>query len=182
MTQPTGKPNPNWTFEAAVFLSQYARGVHLFIRGESLAATMSRYLIRRIEETGNIELHPHTEVTELHGETELEKLTVRNNQTNTPEAYEINLLFVFIGAKPHTAWLGQAVALDEKGFIKTGDLVGEFPNKQRPHPPRRPYLLETSIPGVFAVGDVRATSVKRIASAVGEGSMAIQFVHQVLSA
>jgi thioredoxin reductase (NADPH) len=167
--------------QAAVFLSQYARGVHLFIRGESLAATMSRYLIRRIEEAGNIELHPYTEITELHGETELAKVTVYNNQTSATKEYDINLLFVFIGAKPHTEWLGQAVALDEKGFIKTGELVGEFPSKQRPYPPRRPYLLETSIPGVFAVGDVRSTSVKRIASAVGEGSMAIQFVHQVLS-
>lgn len=167
--------------QAAVFLSQYARAVHLFTRGESLAATMSRYLSRRIEETGNIELHPHTEVTELHGETELAKVTVRHNQSDITEEYDINLLFVFIGAKPHSEWLDQAVALDEKGFIKTGELVGEFPSKQRPYPSRRPYLLETSIPGVFAVGDVRSTSVKRIASAVGEGSMAIQFVHQVLS-
>lgn len=168
--------------QAAVFLSQYAQCVHVFIRGESLAATMSRYLVRRIEEAGNIELHPHTEVTELHGETELAKVRVHNNQRDATEEYNINLLFVFIGAKPHSAWLGQTVALDEKGFIKTGDLVGDFPKHLRPYPPRRPYLLETSIPGVFAVGDVRATSVKRIASAVGEGSMAIQFVHQVLSA
>ena len=167
--------------QAAVFLSQYAHSVHVFIRGESLAATMSRYLIRRIEEAGNIELHPYTEVTELHGETELENITVCHKERGATETYDLTLLFVFIGAKPHTAWLGQAVALDEQGLIKTGELIGAFAGNDAPHPTRRPYLLETSMPGVFAVGDVRANSVKRVASAVGEGSMAIQFVHQVLS-
>ncbi|MEZ4737301.1 MAG: FAD-dependent oxidoreductase [Caldilineaceae bacterium] len=169
--------------QAAVFLSEYAQHVHVFIRSASLSTSMSRYLIRRIEEAKNIHLHPHTEVTALQGDTELETITVRNTETGATEAYDTNLLFVFIGAKPHTAWLDHAVALDEKGFIKTGEMVGTFATDQpgATRPARRPYLLETSMPGVFAVGDVRANSIKRVASAVGEGSMAIQFIHQVLS-
>lgn len=168
--------------QAAIFLADYSHTVHIFIRGESLATTMSRYLTRRIEEAKNIHLHPQTEVTELHGDAELEKITIQNKATGTTDICKASLLFIFVGAKPHTDWLNNALALDNKGFIKTGDLVGTFPRDGTTPPARRPYLLETSIPGVFAVGDVRATSVKRVASAVGEGSMAIQFIHQVLAA
>jgi len=118
----------------------------------------------------------------LYGEAELERITIQNKVTGATEICNASLLFIFVGAKPHTDWLNNVIALDNKGFIKTGDLVGAFQSNGTAAPSRRPYLLETSMPGVFAVGDVRANSVKRVASAVGEGSMAIQFIHQVLSA
>jgi thioredoxin reductase (NADPH) len=138
-------------------------------------------LIRRIEETPNIVLRPHTEVVALDGNDQLEGVRWRNNQTGQVEATSIRHVFVMAGAVPNTAWLNRCVALDEKGFIKTGpDLSRE--DLAAAHWPlaRNPYLLETSRPGVFAVGDVRSGSVKRVASAVGEGSIAISFAHRVL--
>ena len=166
--------------QAAVFLSQYAHRVHIFIRGDSLASSMSRYLTRRIEQADNIHLAPHTEVTALHGDSALERITVENNQTGETQDYDVASLFVFIGAKPHTEWLDGVVEMDDKGFIKTGNDLDGFRGNGTPLPNRPPFHLETSLPGVFAAGDVRANSVKRVASAVGEGSMAVQFIHQVL--
>jgi thioredoxin reductase (NADPH) len=148
---------------------------------ESLEAYMSRYLIRRIEQAGNIHVAYQTEITALHGEEQLEKITTRNNETGETKEYEVAGVFIFIGAEPHTEWLNGVLELDEKGFIKTGDALGDFRANGATHPQRRPYLLETSMPGVFAAGDVRSNSVKRVASAVGEGSMCVQFIHQVLS-
>ena len=164
--------------QAAIFLSDFASCVHIFIRGDSLDRSMSRYLTRRIEQADNIHLSPHTEVTALHGESSLERITVKNNETDKTEEYDVVNLFVFIGAKPHTEWLDGVVEMDDKGFIKTGN---DLDNSRRNGSTQRaPYHLETSLPGVFAAGDVRANSVKRVASAVGEGSMAVQFIHQVM--
>ncbi len=162
--------------QAAMFLSAHAKHVHLLVRGRGLADSMSRYLISRIEASPAITLRTWTEVEALEGEERLEGLRWRNVQTGETAACKIQHLFLMTGACPQTAWLQGCVALDGKQFIKTGaDLGTDWPIQ------RAPYLLETSLPGVFAVGDVRAGSVKRVASAVGEGSMAVQFVHQVLA-
>ncbi|HKN34366.1 MAG TPA: FAD-dependent oxidoreductase [Terriglobales bacterium] len=171
----------NSSGQAAVFLSQSTKHVYILIRGSGLADTMSKYLIRRIEETPNITLLTHTELVELEGSEHLQRVTWRNNQTSKTENKSIAHVFVMTGADPNTDWLDGCVALDGKGFIKTGpDLSAE--DLQDAHWPlgRRPYLLETTLPGVFAAGDVRGGNVKRVASAVGEGSIAISFVHQVL--
>jgi thioredoxin reductase (NADPH) len=167
--------------QAAVFLSQTAKHVHILIRSARLADTMSRYLIRRIEQSKNITLHPHTEIIALEGDARLERTRWRNNQTGEIEVHDVRHVFVMTGASPNTSWLEGCLRLDEKGFIRTGpdlnpdDLsAGGWPLV------RRPYLLETSLPGVFAVGDVRSGNVKRVASAVGEGSIAIHLVHKVL--
>jgi thioredoxin reductase (NADPH) len=142
---------------------------------------MSKYLIRRIEETPNITVLPRTEVTDLDGSGHLERVTWRNKQTGETENKSIAHVFVMTGAEPNTAWLGQCVALNSKGFIKTGpDLSAEDLSDAHWPLSRRPYLLETTLPGIFAAGDVRDGNVKRVASAVGEGSIAISFVHQVL--
>jgi thioredoxin reductase (NADPH) len=138
---------------------------------------MSRYLISRIEACADITLRNWTEVQDMEGGPHLERLRWRNAQTGEIETRQIQHLFLMTGACPQTAWLGGCMALDGKQFIKTGADVGaDWPL------PRAPYILETSLPGVFAVGDIRAGSVKRVASAVGEGSMAVQFVHKVLAA
>lgn len=167
--------------QAAIFLAQYADHVHIFIRGASLDASMSRYLIRRIEQTPNIHLAPCTTITALHGEASLQAITVRDQVTEQAHAYDVSNLFVFIGAKPHTAWLTGALAMDKDGFIKTGNAVADLWAADKTFPQRTPYFLETSLPGVFAAGDVRAESVKRVASAVGEGAMAVMFIHRVLA-
>ncbi len=168
--------------QAAVFLSQTTKRVHILVRSGGLANSMSRYLIRRIEETPNITLYPHTEIIALEGEDDhLQSIVWQNNQTGQTEAHDINHVFIMAGATPNTRWLDGCVALDSKGFIKTGrDLLVEDLNTAGWPLARQPYLLETSLPGVFAVGDVRGGSIKRVASAVGEGSIAISFVHQVL--
>ncbi len=167
--------------QAAVFLSQRAKHVHLLVRSHGLSETMSKYLIRRIEDTPTITLRSHTEVSELHGDRHLEEVTWKNNQTGSLEKNPIRHLFSMAGATPKTAWLGGCVVLDEKGFIKTGPGLSPEELKSAHWPlPRLPHLLETNLPGIFAVGDVRAESIKRVASAVGEGSIAISFVHQVL--
>ena len=167
--------------QAAVFLSESTKEVHLLVRGPGLTDTMSRYLIRRIEQTPNIRLLKHTEVVGLEGGDHLEHVLWRNNETGETERKDITHVFVMTGAEPNTAWLNRCVALDEKGFIKTGAaLSSEGLNSAGRFLNRPPYLLEASIPGVFAVGDVRAGNIKRVASAVGEGSIAISFVHQLL--
>ena len=167
--------------QAAVFLAQNARRVLMAVRSDGLAETMSRYLIRRIEETPAITLRPHTEIISLEGGDHLETVSCRDIQTGHTERHNVRHVFVMTGADPNSQWLNGCVALDAKGFIKTGtDLSSE--DLEAAHWPlhRHPHLLETSLPGVFAVGDVRGGSIKRVASAVGEGSIAISFVHQVL--
>ena len=167
--------------QAAVFLSQTARRVHMLIRSGGLAATMSRYLIRRIEDNPGIVLRPHTEIIALEGSEHLESMRWRNRQSGEVETHNIGHLFMMTGADPNTGWLNGCLALDAKGFIKTGaDLSPADLSAARWPLARAPHLLETSLAGVFAVGDVRGGSVKRVASAVGEGSIAISFVHQVL--
>jgi thioredoxin reductase (NADPH) len=167
--------------QAAVFLTETTKRVHMLIRSAGLAKSMSRYLIRRIEQTPTIVLRPHTEIVALEGGDHLESVRLRNNQTGQIEEYDIRHVFVMMGANPNTRWLDGCVALDAKGFIKTGpDLSPEDLSAAHWPLPRPPYLHETSLPGVFAVGDVRGGSIKRVASAVGEGSIAISFVHQVL--
>jgi thioredoxin reductase (NADPH) len=167
--------------QAAVFLAEIAKSVHMLIRSAGLAESMSRYLIRRIEGTPNIVLRPHTEIVDLEGGNHIKTVRWRDNHTGQIEQHNIRHVFIMAGANPNTKWLGGCVALDDKGFIKTGsDLSPEDLNAAHWPLARPPYLLETSLPGVFAIGDVRGGSIKRVASAVGEGSIAISFVHQVL--
>lgn len=167
--------------QAAVFLAQTARRVHVLIRSGGLAESMSRYLIRRIEDNPAIDLRPHTELIALEGNNHLERVRWRNRQSGTEEARDIRHVFVMTGASPSTQWLDGCVVLDAKGFIKTGpDLSRDELDAAEWPLARSPHLLETSLPGVFAVGDVRGGNIKRVASAVGEGSIAVAFVHQVL--
>ncbi|HWS19993.1 MAG TPA: FAD-dependent oxidoreductase [Nitrososphaera sp.] len=167
--------------QAAMFLGDTVKRVNMLIRSASLAESMSRYLIRRIEQTPTVIMRPHTEIVELEGGNHLESVRWRNNQTGQIEEHNVRHVFIMTGADPNTRWLDGCVALDAKGFIKTGpDLSPEDLSTARWPLARRPYLLETSLPGVFAIGDVRGGSIKRVASAVGEGSIAISFVHQVL--
>ena len=167
--------------QAAVHLAKYAARVTMLVRGDSLAATMSAYLIQEIERAANINVRLHTEVIGGRGEHRLEGLALQDRRSGAIEEVPAVALFILIGAVPKTGWLAGAVERDEKGFILTGpDLLrsGVWPEAWGPK--RRPLLLETSMPGVFAAGDIRHRSVKRVASAVGEGAMAISFVHQHL--
>jgi len=168
--------------QAAVFLATACRHVWLLVRGPGLSETMSRYLIQRIEENPNITLLPYTEVEALEGDTCLQRIQWRDSKTGQVQTHPISHLFLMTGAIPNTAWLNGCVALDEKQFVKTGaDLQpGELSAFHWPLR-RPPFLLETTLPRVFAVGDVRAGSVKRVASAVGEGSIAVQFLHRALA-
>src|SRR3954453_18889283 len=167
--------------QAAVFLAQTTKRVHMLVRSAGLAATMSRYLIRRIENSPTIILRPQTEIVAVEGDNHLDSVYWRNSQTGQTEKYEIRHIFVMTGADPNTGWLDGCVMLDSKGFIKTGpDLLPENLTDIRWSLTRQPYLLETSLPGVFAVGDVRGGSIKRVASAVGEGSISGSFVHRAL--
>jgi thioredoxin reductase (NADPH) len=168
--------------QAAVFLAQTTRRVHMLVRSGGLAESMSRYLIRRIEESPGIVLRTNTEIAALEGSDHLERVSWRDNQTGDVETHNIGYVFSMTGAVPNSDWLNRCVALDARGFIRTGpDLSPE--DLAAAHWPlaRAPYLLETSLPGVFAVGDVRGGNIKRVASAVGEGSIAVAFVHQVLN-
>jgi thioredoxin reductase (NADPH) len=162
--------------QAAVFLASVAKRVYLLVRAPGLAETMSRYLISRIEACSEIILKTHTQIEALEGGAYLERIRWRNSQTGVEETEEIQHLFLMTGAEPNTSWLNECLSLDGKQFIKTGADLGDEWTLRRP-----PYLLETSLPGVFAVGDIRAGSLKRVAAAVGEGSMAVQFVHKVLA-
>jgi thioredoxin reductase (NADPH) len=167
--------------QAAVFLAQTAQRVHMLVRSDGLADSMSRYLIRRIEENPKIELHTHTEIVGLEGDGHLEHVRWRDNRNGRVETKDIKHVFIMTGAVPNTHWLEGCVTLDATGFIKTGpDLSPDDLTAAHWPLPRAPHLLETSLPGVFAVGDVRAGNIKRVASAVGEGSIAVSFVHQVL--
>jgi len=167
--------------QAAVFLSQFASRVHVLVRGPCLAESMSRYLIRRIEDSESIVLHPHTQVDALEGSDRLERVTWRRLDTGDRETRPVRNLFLMTGADPNTGWVKGCVTLDDKQFIKTGaDLRPDELAEARWRLPRAPYLLETSIPGVFAVGDARSGSVKRVASAVGEGSICVQLLHRAL--
>jgi thioredoxin reductase (NADPH) len=167
--------------QAAVFLAENTKRVHMLVRSASLADKMSRYLIRRIEETPKIVFRPYTEIIALQGDDHLESVKWRNNQTGMTEEHKIRNMFLMTGADPNTGWLDGCLALDPKGFIKTGlDLSPEDLNSAHWPLARQPYLLETSLLGVFAVGDVRSGSIKRVASAVGEGSVAVSLIHKVL--
>jgi len=167
--------------QATVFLAQTSKCVHMLVRSEGLAASMSRYLIRRIEENPAIDLRTCTEIVVLEGDQHLERVRWRDNRTGKIDNCNIRHIFVMAGAIPNTQWLGGCVLLDSKGFIKTGtDLAPEALTNAGWPLTRPPHLLETSLPGVFAVGDVRAGNVKRVASAVGEGSIVVAAVHQVL--
>ncbi len=167
--------------QAAVSLAQSAKHVHMLVRSDGLAETMSRYLIRRIEEEPRITLHTHTEIAALEGNDHLETVHLRQGDDATTERKDVRHVFVMTGANPSTQWLDGCVALDDHGFIKTGSELSPE-ELSAAHWPlgRPPHLLETSKPGVFAVGDVRAGNIKRVASAVGEGSIAVSFVHQAL--
>ena len=167
--------------QAAVFLSESVRTVQMLVRSGGLAATMSRYLIRRIEDNPKIKLRTRAEISALAGGEHLERVTVQDRETGREDTQAIRHVFLMTGARPNTRWLDGCLALDANGFIKTGsDLSPDDLAAHRWPLSRPPHLLETSLPGVFAVGDVRAGNVKRVASAVGEGSIAVSFVHQVL--
>ena len=167
--------------QAAIFLSQTARKVHMLVRSAKLSDTMSRYLIQRIEENPAIELHYKTEITALGGTTHLECVTWQDKSSGETSVHEIRHVFIMAGASPRTDWLRGCLALDDKGFILTGrDLEAAAGAPAWPLP-RSPQMLETSLPGVFAVGDVRSGNVKRVASAVGEGAIAVHLVHRALA-
>jgi thioredoxin reductase (NADPH) len=167
--------------QAAVFLARGARGVQILVRSDGLAETMSRYLVRRIEDNPAIVVRTRAEIVALEGDRHLERVRWRDNLTGTVESRDVRHVFVMTGAVPNTGWLDRCVALDEHGFIRTGPQLSQDDLAAAGWPLQRPpYLLETSRPGVFAVGDVRGGNVKRVASAVGEGSIAVAFVHQVL--
>ncbi len=168
--------------QAAMFFSRYAGQVTLLVRGEGLTKGMSSYLIDQIAETPNIAVRPFTEVAEAHGERNLEGVTVRNTRTGETETLSASALFIFIGAQPGTGWLDGVVERDERGFILTGlDLMRDGKRPKGWTADRDPFLLEASVPGIFVAGDVRHGSVKRVASGVGEGSIAVSFIHQYLS-
>jgi thioredoxin reductase (NADPH) len=168
--------------QAAMHFSKFAGKVIMLVRGESLASTMSHYLIEQIEKTPNIEVWLQTQVVEVHGDARLEAITICRGSSPAPEKLPASSLFIFIGAQPRTEWLGDLIARDERGFVLSGpDLLR---NGKRPASwtlDRDPSLLETSVPGIFVVGDVRHGSVKRVASGVGEGAVVVQFMHQYLA-
>ena len=167
--------------QAAVFLASTARRVHMLVRGPGLAETMSRYLVRRIEENPAIVLRTSTQIVALEGDGQLTRVGWRDDRTGEVETHDIRHVFLMTGAVPNTRWLDGCLALDDKGFVKTGpDLSSDDLAHARWPLARQPYLLETSRPRIFAVGDVRGGNVKRVASAVGEGSIAVALVHQVL--
>ena len=166
-----------------MYFSKYARRVVMLVRGGSLAASMSQYLIEQIKRTPNIHVETGTRVAEVHGEGRLEAISIHCAESGQTDKVPAASLFVFIGAEPLTDWLRGVVERDQRGFILTGsDLMHDGKRPQGWTLDRDPYLPETNVPGIFAVGDVRHGSVKRVASGVGEGSIAVQFIHQYLSA
>ena len=168
--------------QAAMYFSKYARQVTMLVRGDSLTKSMSQYLIDQIDATDNIKVQTHTSVIEAQGNTSLETLVLQNSITGETKTVAANSLFIFIGARPYTDWLDGLLHRDERGFIFTGsDLPKKGDRYQGWSLERDPYLLETNIPGIFAVGDVRHGSIKRVASGVGEGSICVQFVHRYLA-
>ena len=168
--------------QAAMNFAKYAEQVVMVVRGASLASTMSQYLIDQIKETPKIQVWANAGVVEVHGESRLEEISVLCSDTNKVERVPASSMFIFIGALPRTDWLGSLVERDERGFLLTGpDLIRDGQRPKGWPLDRDPFLLETNVPGLFAVGDVRHGSVKRVASGVGEGSVAVQFIHQYLS-
>jgi thioredoxin reductase (NADPH) len=169
--------------QAAVFLADHAVHVHVVVRGAGLEESMSRYLIRRIEDHPRMDVATHTEIVEIDGDTHLTRVRCRDNRTGAVKDMAVRHLFMMTGASPNTGWLDGCIALDASGFIKTGPELTPEDLSAAGWPLRRsPFLLETSKPGIFAVGDVRGGNIKRVASAVGEGAIAVAFVHQVLQA
>ena len=168
--------------QAAMYFSKYARRVVMLVRGDSLSSSMSQYLIDEIKKTENIHVEPHTQVVEAHGDQHLEAISIICSDSGATERVPAGGLFIFIGAEPRTDWLAGVVERDELGFVLSGpDLVRDGRRPKGWTVDRDPWLLETSVPGIFVVGDVRHGSVKRVASGVGEGAIAVQFVHQYLS-
>ncbi|MFZ0734511.1 MAG: FAD-dependent oxidoreductase [Candidatus Sulfotelmatobacter sp.] len=168
--------------QAAMNFSKYAERVVILVRGDGLSSTMSQYLIDQIKETPNIQLWAHASVAEVHGDTHLEDISVLCSDTNKVERVPASSMFIFIGALPRSDWMGDAIERDDRGFILTGpDLMRGGKRPKGWTLDRDPFLLETNVPGIFAVGDVRHGSVKRVASGVGEGSVGVQFIHQYLS-
>ena len=168
--------------QAAVFLARTVKRVHVLIRSSGLVETMSRYLIRRIEDHPAIELRTYTEIIALEGSDRLERVSWRDNRSGKIEHHDIRHVFLMTGAVPNTSWLGGCLVLDDKGFVKTGPDLSQDELTAAQWPlSRSPYFLETSIPYVFAVGDARAGNLRRVAAAVGEGSNAVSFVHRVLN-
>ena len=168
--------------QAALNFAKYAAKVVILVRGDSLSATMSRYLIDQIEKTSNIQLWSHAEVAEVHGETHLEEISVLCTDTHTIERVPAASMFIYIGALPRTDWLEGTVVRDDRGFVVAGpDLIKDGKPPAGWNVDRAPFLLESSLPGVFVVGDVRHGSIKRVASAVGEGSIAVQFIHRYMA-
>jgi thioredoxin reductase (NADPH) len=168
--------------QAAMYFSRYARRVVMLVRGSSLGASMSKYLIDQLQATPNIHIEFNSSVVEAHGDNHLEAISIHCTVTNEVNRVTANSLFIMIGAAPNTDWLANIVERDERGFILSGPLL--IRDGKRPKGwtlDRDPALLETNVPGIFVVGDVRHGSVKRVASGVGEGSVAISFVHQYLS-
>ena len=167
--------------QAAMYFSKYAAKVTMLVRGESLTKSMSQYLIEQIDATDNIIVQTHTEVAEVHGDKSLTGLTLLHNQTGETEQVTASSLFIFIGAKPETEWLDGVVARDQRGYIYAGADLKKSESFRGWNRDRDPFLLETSVPGIFVAGDVRHNSVKRVASGVGEASIAIMFVHRYLA-
>ena len=167
--------------QAAIYFAGYAQHVTILYRGDSLAKSMSRYLIDTIEDTPNITVRTNAEVAAAHGEEQLERITVRDTAGGAEQEMELAAMFVFIGARPQTEWLPDEVARDKRGFVLAGSELLLEDVRPRWRLERNPYLLETTMPGLFVAGDVRSQSMKRVASAVGEGSMAVSFVHEYLA-
>jgi len=168
--------------QAALHLADYARRVTMLVRGDTLTKSMSMYLVERIEAHDTIRGRLHTELQDAHGESRLERLTPVDNRTQATEMVEASAVFLFIGARPRMDWLGDVVARDPRGFVFTGPDLKTHGRLTGWPEARDPFLLETSVPGVFASGDVRHASVKRVAAAVGEGSVTISAVHEYLAA
>lgn len=168
--------------QGAMYLSQFAKKVYIMVRKPDLSSTMSAYLIDQINNTENIEILGFSEITEAHGKEHLEELSIKNSETNETRKTNATALFIFIGAKPYTEWMNDLFKQDAKGYLLTGrDLVNTKNHKKDWKLTREPYLLETSVNGIFAAGDVRSGAMNRVASAVGEGAMSISFVHQYLA-
>lgn len=168
--------------QAAMYLSNYARNVYIMIRGESLKKSMSAYLIEQIDQTSNITVLNHTEVEEACGDDRLKSLILKNNRDDSTREAEADGLFIFIGARPYTDWIKAGIIKNDRGFVETGRELQQYSDFAKVwNLNRQPYLLETCSPGIFAAGDVRAGAMNRVASAVGEGSMAIKYVHEYLA-